>query len=173
MKIAVIVFLALLTTTVLSQPSIKGSYVAYQKMNKQLSGDSQEVWYSKNSITFKNNAVFFEQSPVSIKNGDASYSASDGGFYYYKGSLKPKGSKFFAHLKFISCDYCADGLVAFTPPELIIDSIDAGRKPVQNNNKIKQVKAALHKPKVWEVKYISSTKIMVNNIIYIKATFAK
>lgn len=64
-------------------------------------------WYHLSQLRIHNDSAFLEQSPISIYNGDTSYSASDGGFYYYKGSYKLKDSIITIDFKMDHCDYCA------------------------------------------------------------------
>lgn len=64
-------------------------------------------WYRLNFLKIKGDSVFLDQSPISIYKQDTSYSASDGGFFYYHGELiRLTDSTFSIKLTEISCDYC-------------------------------------------------------------------
>lgn len=66
-------------------------------------------WYHLNVLKIKGDSVFLDQSPISIYKTDTSYSASDGAFYYYRGTLTTMtDSTFSIHLTEIFCDYCGE-----------------------------------------------------------------
>lgn len=63
-------------------------------------------WYRLSKLTFRGDSVFLEQSPVAIYKKDTLHSASDGGFYYYKGTYEEKADSIVINLRFHRCDYC-------------------------------------------------------------------
>jgi hypothetical protein len=64
-------------------------------------------WYHLTYIKVKGDSVFLDQSPISLFKRDTSYSASDGGFYYYSGKICSSGDSIILNLKQLYCDYCA------------------------------------------------------------------
>lgn len=99
----------------------EGSYVGLEKI-KDYSGSEnpKHVWYHLSILTIKGDSVFLEQSPVAIYKNDTIFSASDGGFYSYKGKVIRYGGKIVADLKFESCDYCPQ-FIKFSPPRIVKD----------------------------------------------------
>ena len=63
-------------------------------------------WYHTTYIKFIHDSIYVDQSPIYIIKNDTSRSASDGGFYYYRGVYKSKGDSINLALKEIGCDYC-------------------------------------------------------------------
>jgi len=64
-------------------------------------------WYHETIIAFSGDSVFVKQSPVSISKKDTLYSASDGGFYYYIGTVvKNNENVVIINLTETYCDYC-------------------------------------------------------------------
>lgn len=82
-------------------------YLGFENM-EGYSDESQPDyrWLRKTYIKFKNDSVFIDQSPIAISKSDTIYSASDGGFYYYKGIKNEKGNQIKIATKEISCDNC-------------------------------------------------------------------
>jgi len=56
----------------------------------------------------KGDSVYLDQSPISIYKTDTSFSASDGGFYHYSGTLISSDTTIEISLKETSCDYCGE-----------------------------------------------------------------
>ena len=69
--------------------------------------DPNKKWYHLSILKIKNGHVFMDQSPVGVFRNDTSYSASDGGFFYYRGSTTTNGDSIVLNLIQLSCDYCA------------------------------------------------------------------
>ncbi|MDE1193268.1 MAG: hypothetical protein PW786_14160 [Arachidicoccus sp.] len=81
-------------------------YVAYEKMSN-LDKIPTHEWFRKTYIIFKKDSVFIEESPIIIENEkDTFSSASDGGFYYYKGTKIENNGKVEINTILTSCDYC-------------------------------------------------------------------
>jgi len=78
-------------------------------------------WYHLSVLSFQGDSVFLEQSPVAIYKSDTIFSASDGGFYSYAGTIEKYQGKTFADLRLKSCDYCPNQYVKFRPPKLVKD----------------------------------------------------
>ncbi len=62
----------------------------------------------KNHLLLKGDSAFLYKEPFFVKNGDTIRSASDGGFYYYRGKIIKTPDQDFQCLKLelINCDYC-------------------------------------------------------------------
>jgi hypothetical protein len=69
-------------------------------------------------MVVKNNIVHINKSPVIYKDGVQSFSASDGGFLYYKGVLSKTKNLFVGLLKLIDCDYFGFAITNFKIPKL-------------------------------------------------------
>ena len=78
-------------------------------------------WYHLSVLSFKGDSVFLEQSPVAIYKTDTIFSASDGGFYSYVGTIEKYQGKVLTDLKLKSCEYCPNRFIKFTPPKIVID----------------------------------------------------
>ena len=82
-------------------------YLGFEKMEGYFDESHPNYrWFRKTHIKFKNDSVFIDQSPIAISKSDTIYSASDGGFYYYKGIKTEKGNQIKMTTKEISCDNC-------------------------------------------------------------------
>jgi hypothetical protein len=70
-------------------------------------------WYHENTIKVKGDSVFLDQNPlsISIKDHKKIFSASDGGFYYYKGTITQKGNLYYFNFKQLYCDYCPEEII--------------------------------------------------------------
>jgi len=69
--------------------------------------ESNDTWYHLSYLKFENDSVFLDMYPVSITEiGDTLYSASDGGFYFYKGVFS-SSAELNLELGEVYCDYCA------------------------------------------------------------------
>lgn len=66
-----------------------------------------EKWYHINQLLIDGDSIFLYKSPAVINGKDTSWSASDGGFPYYYGTLLRKDSLGRAYLTRYNCDYCA------------------------------------------------------------------
>ena len=130
----------------------------------------QYKWYHLSELTFKGDSVFLEQSPVAIFKKDTIFSASDGGFYSYRGTLETYKAKIIASLALANCDYCPFQVVRFTPPKIIndvdtssvatTDTTIAREEPKQiENSGLKYKTYILEKTK-------SDREILVNKIIF-------
>ena len=104
-------------TLSIGQVKLDGTFVGTEKLcwqqTKKDSCDNSDIsnpkwkWFRLNVLKIKGDSVFLDQSPISIYKKDTSYSASDGGFYYYHGVLTMlTDSTFSITLTEIFCDYC-------------------------------------------------------------------
>jgi hypothetical protein len=64
-------------------------------------------WYHTTILKFSGDSVFVEQSPILVHKKDTLYSASDGGFYYYSGTVTRNNENTVTlDLTETNCDYC-------------------------------------------------------------------
>ncbi len=83
-----------------------GSYVGLEDMSS-ISPDKPKIkWYQLTHLTIKGDSVWVNQSPISIYKRDTVWSASDGGFYNYKGKITVNEGQLVIDLKMTHCDYC-------------------------------------------------------------------
>ncbi len=62
--------------------------------------------YHLGDLKIIGDSAFLDQNPISIYKKDTLYSASDGGFYYYSGTVQRKDTTITIDLKELFCDYC-------------------------------------------------------------------
>ncbi|HUC82269.1 MAG TPA: hypothetical protein VMR70_15295 [Flavisolibacter sp.] len=109
-------------TQAFGQSKMEGTFIGLEQMKGY--GDPAKPnykWYHLSHLTFKGDSVFLGQSPVAIYKRDTIFSASDGGFYSYSGTLQKYKGKTIASLTLVKCDYCPMQMVRFTPPKIIKD----------------------------------------------------
>lgn len=116
MKCISTIILFLLPFYSFSQNTFNGVYEGLEKLcwdsTKEnpcintIEEDSAEKWYRLCLLKIKGDSAYMDQSPISIKGNDTSYSASDGGFYYYWGTVTKKGDSIIINLEQKFCDYC-------------------------------------------------------------------
>jgi len=70
--------------------------------------ESGERWYYQNVLLVRGTRVRLEKEPVFCKAGEMSWSASDGGFPRYAGSLVGSGRKMVARITLTECEYCGE-----------------------------------------------------------------
>jgi hypothetical protein len=90
-----------------SPPPPLYSHDAYVGLEPMPSLNTQhEQWYHVNMLQISGNKVNLEKSPVFCKAGQLVWSASDGGFFSYRGSISGALGKQTVTLTLKSCDYC-------------------------------------------------------------------
>ena len=82
-------------------------------------------------LKIKGDSVFLDKNPIIVYEKDTTYSASDGGFYYYSGTLQNNDTTIIFNLKELFCDYCS----------VLIKTKAAGTKKIVK--KTKRIKAHL------------------------------
>ena len=99
-----------------AQKSMNGQYVGLEEMCRVENGKKEcyidparpkRKWYHLTRIRIKGDSAWFAQNPISVYKKDTLYSASDGGFYYYRGTVIKTDSTVVLDLKEDHCDYCA------------------------------------------------------------------
>ena len=101
-----------------AQTDIDGMYVGLEKICwrtsktgeclNTLEPNSRVNWFHENLLKIKGDSAFLDQNPISIHKKDTAYSASDGAFYYYKGTVTKTGTTIVVNLTLLFCDYCAE-----------------------------------------------------------------
>ena len=87
---------------------LEGIYVGLEEIGVNIDpSQPNRKWYHMGYLRIKGDSAFLDQQPVSIYRRDTSYSASDGAFYYYKGTYKLKDNNVVFNFKLDHCDYCA------------------------------------------------------------------
>lgn len=79
-------------------------------------------WYHLSELTFSDDSVCLELTPIAIYKKDTIFSATDGGFYSYAGTIRTLKGSTFVDLNLNSCDYCPDLFIKFIPPKLVKDT---------------------------------------------------
>ncbi len=87
-----------------NQP-INGEYVALEKMPSVSPDDPDVKWFHENTLFVRNNEAILDMVPVSIRHGEKSYSASDGGSLTYRGRFLQKDGQTFVQLRLFQSDY--------------------------------------------------------------------
>ena len=164
-------FISFLLTTSSGQLKPKGTFIGLERMaGYNDPAKPRYKWYHLSELTFRGDSVFLEQSPVSIYKSDTSFSASDGGFYSYSGTLENYKGKTVASLTLISCDYCPMQMVRFTPPKIVDDNdttTATEADTTSNADKSKEIENPKVKYKTLFIEKASnSTMILVNRNIY-------
>ena len=68
----------------------------------------KEKWYHMSYLKIMTDSAYLEMNPVYINSkGDTIYSASDGGFYYYKGNIDYYKDSINIKFKGVFCGYCS------------------------------------------------------------------
>lgn len=102
-----LVLFSLCLQNVYGQNVANGSYVGLQD-SKYVSREKHKIfkWFHLTRLTIKNDSVWVEQDPVYIHKRDTIWSASDGAFYYFEGTIKTNGKQITMDLNMTNCDYC-------------------------------------------------------------------
>lgn len=68
--------------------------------------DALRKWFYENSLFIDNDTFFIYKVPVQFVGKKKIYSASDGGFFYYYGTVKQTDTGSILNLTMHNCDYC-------------------------------------------------------------------
>jgi hypothetical protein len=84
-----------------------GTYYGYESMDN-LSPDQPEAhWYHENVLTVRGQTIRIEKYPRWLVDDNVRFSASDGGFYTFEGSMEAVAGRTLVKLRLAKCDYCA------------------------------------------------------------------
>lgn len=170
-KVILTLFICFFLTQAFGQIKPKGTFIGLMPIKDY--GDPAKPkykWYHLSQMTFHGDSVFLEQSPVAIFKNDTIFSASDGGFYSYRGTIKTYKGKTVASLILSNCDYCPMQVVGFTPPKIIND-LDTSSVATTNTTIISEELKLIEKPRLKYKTYFLETaksdrEILVNKIIF-------
>jgi len=81
------------------------AYLALEP-NPSMQGEAGERWYYQDVLLIRGEELRLERSPVSCKDGEMAWSASDGGFPRYVGTLSGSGANASARMTLTDCEYC-------------------------------------------------------------------
>ena len=105
-----------ITALTYGQSSLDGTYIGVEEKcyvgkdgKKDCYNDPSRPkwkWYNLSKMKIKGDSVFLDQSPIAIYKKDTTFSASDGGFYYYSGKLRKVDTVVNIQLTELYCDYC-------------------------------------------------------------------
>ncbi|MCO5239285.1 MAG: hypothetical protein M9904_04460 [Chitinophagaceae bacterium] len=170
-KLILTIFISFILTQAFGQFKPKGTFVGLIPM--QGYGDPAKPrykWYHLSELTFKGDSVFLEQSPVAIFKKDTIFSASDGGFYSYRGTLETYKGKTVASLTLTNCDYCPMQMVRFTPPKIVND-LDTSAVTTTDTSTVNEEPKEIENPRLkYKIYFFEKTKsdreILVNKIAF-------
>lgn len=120
-KILFIIVICYFPLISIAQTSLNGFYIGLEEMCSTDSagvkecytdpGHPERKWYHLTQMTIHGDSIFWDQSPISVHKNDTLHSASDGGFFYYKGVFNRNKDLLTINFTEISCDYCATEMI--------------------------------------------------------------
>ena len=169
-KITLTYFTTFLFAISFGQFKPQGTFIGLEKIKKYVdAANPKRIWYHLSVLTFKGDSAFLEQSPVAIYKTDTIFSASDGGFYSYSGTIEKYQGKIFADLKLKSCDYCPNKFIKFTPPKIVTDE-DTTKTSLNDTSTITEPQEFENTSITLKIMILEKTKsidaILVNKNIY-------
>jgi hypothetical protein len=169
-KTTLSLFTILLLTLAFGQPKLKGTFIGVEAMKDYSDPSNPKYkWYHLSALTFKGDSVFLEQSPIAIYKMDTIFSASDGGFYSYAGTIGKYEGKPFLDLKLKSCDYCPRKFMKFTPPKIVKDE-DSTQNPTGDTTAIEKTTTIEYPNRDYKIMVLQTTNnndvIIIDKNIY-------
>lgn len=82
-----------------------GDYVGLQKMPNLSPNDRQAGWFHENTLVIRKDEAILEKVPITIRHGEKSYSASDGGFLTYRARFTKKDGQTVVQMRLFESDY--------------------------------------------------------------------
>ena len=82
-----------------------GTYVGLQAETYVDPGDPKAKWFHENRLLIRNDDAILDKVPVVVSHGKKGYSASDGGFFTYRGRFSKKDGQIFVALRLCQSDY--------------------------------------------------------------------
>jgi len=120
-----------------------GYYVGLERMcykddkGKRECFDPPKKWYHINHLYIDQDSAFLYQEPVTLKNRDTLYSASDGAFYYFAGKINDEGENITVTFTLTSCDYCGWPIIIDTLTNSYIAASEIKKyQIVRKNNRL-------------------------------------
>jgi hypothetical protein len=93
-------------TSARNQSVVKdGDYVGLEKMPNLSPDDRDARWFHENTLIIRNDEAILENVPITIRHGQKSYSASDGGFLTYRARFARKDGLSIIQMRLFKSDY--------------------------------------------------------------------
>jgi hypothetical protein len=145
----------------------------------------KQRWFHEVKVIIKSNRITVDKYPVCFDSLGKTYSASDGGFITYRGTLTKLGDVYIARTKMIAYDYL--GFSFFDPPQTVDDSDSSTVKMksealtkksdkdlLEQYDRIKEKGLFIYFPKGtlrqdFSIRY-DKKGIWLNNVLYKRAT---
>jgi hypothetical protein len=84
-----------------------GEYVGLERMPNLSPEDRDTSWFHENTLLIRNDEAILDKVPITIRHGEKTYSASDGGFLTYRARFIRKDGQSFVVLRLFQSDYIA------------------------------------------------------------------
>jgi len=85
--------------------SVNDDYVGVERMGSLTPEDRETRWFHENTLVVRKGEAILDMSPITIRRGRKTYSASDGGFLTYRGRFFTRGGRTFVALRLFQSDY--------------------------------------------------------------------
>lgn len=87
-----------------------------------------KTWFHEKTLVIKQDSLYIRSVPVVMENGEKLYSASDGGFMYYTGTVHCDKKGLIARYAIRRCEYCGlktrkDPATGWVSPVMDIDTV--------------------------------------------------
>jgi hypothetical protein len=82
-----------------------GSYVGLKAENYADPEEPNAQWFHENRLLIRSDEAILDKVPVIVSHGKKQYSASDGGFFTYRGRFSKKDGQIFVALRLCQSDY--------------------------------------------------------------------
>jgi hypothetical protein len=82
-----------------------GDYVGLEKMPNLSPDDRDARWFHENTLVIRSDEAILEKVPITIRHGEKSYSASDGGFLTYRARFTKKDGQSVIQMRLFESDY--------------------------------------------------------------------
>lgn len=88
-----------------AQTPTQGIYIGWERGGDLTPDVKGDAFYHLHELSIRGKDLVIKISPIFIEKGEMTYSASDGGFFTYKGKITRKGSKFQVKMQITDSDY--------------------------------------------------------------------
>jgi len=102
---AAILFVCCTHTSCDARSLTDGTFVGMEPMTNLSADEPGTAWFHQNTLVIKGGHATLDKIPVWTKAGKLVYSASDGGFYTYQGTVESIAGHCILHLKLTASDY--------------------------------------------------------------------
>ena len=124
---------------------LSGDYVGLERMANLTPEDKDTQWFHENTLVVRGNQAILDMVPVEFRHGKKAYSASEGGFMTYRGSLLVRNGRVFMALRMFESDYIefAEGEAKYKEIKEYLVKHSAGRIEIDG---VQYRRTALSKP---------------------------